>query len=279
MNQIEELKSTLQNLCNNSSEDTANTAELLTRVLDVCTENNVLKSKVEELKIFSDNLITRLEKASRESERIQSLEDRNAELTNKISSLNDNATQKDIVINDLQKQLSDKEGQIKSLSSALSAKDMEIGNLTNSYNDLEAIRKSYDSLDISPYYEKLSDKMKDSLSNVFCNPSTHALLSSGVQETNIKQLYGILEDSVREYGDKGNDYAAMYQIVSILFSLYNIGRKEPYSIIKPAPDTPYNDNEHIIFGNQYSGAVTKTLLFGYKTAKGTVQKKAFVEVS
>ena len=277
MNKIEELKTTLQSLCNISAEDSTIQAEILSKVLAVCSENKVLRSKIEELKEISDNLITRLETASRESERIKLLEAQAAELNGKISTLDNNAKQKDIVINDLQKQLSEKVAQINSLTSSLSVKDTEIGHLNSNCNDLEQIRKAYDSMNISPYYEKLSDKMKDSLSNVFSNADTQALLSSGIQENNIKLLYGILEDSVKENGDKDNDYDTLNKIVNILFRLYNIGRKNPYIIIDPTVDTQYNDNEHRIYGTQFSGVVTKTLLFGYKTSKDVI-KKAFVEV-
>ena len=277
MNKIEELKTTLQHLCDISAEDATIPAEILSKVLAVCSENKVLRSKVVELNNFSETLISHLETASRESERIKLLEAQATELNGKISTLDSNAKQKDIVINDLQKQLSDKETQINSLTSSLSAKDTEIVHLNSNCNDLEEIRKAYDSMNISPYYEKLSNNMKSSLSNIFSNPAPQALLSSGIQENNIKIIYGILEDSVKENGDKDNDYDALYQIVNILFRLYNIGRKNPYIIIDPTVDTQYNDNEHRIYGNQFSGVVTKTLLFGYKTSKEVI-KKAFIEV-
>lgn len=276
MNQIEGLKTTLQSLCNISAEDAIAPAEILSKVLDICSENKALRSNVENLKTFSNDLISRLENASRESERMKSLEQQITELRGKNTILEENLRQKDVSINELKKQLSDKELQVNTLSSQISLKESELNGLHQDCNNLETIRSNYEALDILPSYEKLSDKVKDGLSNIFHNISTPALLSSGIQENNITRLYDFLENRVRE--DILDNYNELNVLLRKLFGIYNLGRKEPYVIIEPVTGDRYDSNENIIKNNAMDGTISKVWLFGYKTAKGTVQKKAFVEV-
>ena len=275
MMQIEDLKTAFQSLCNISAEDTIVPAEILSKVLDVCTENKVLRSKIEELKNFSETLISHLETASRESERMTLLSQQISDLLDRNTNLEGNIRQKDLSITDLRKQLTDKELMIQKLTSQISLKESELNGLHKDCNNLESIRQNYDALNILPYYEKLSDKVKDSLSNIFPNVNTTALLSSGIQENNISLLY----DFVVERDIVGTDYNELVIISRKLFEIYNLGRKEPYTIIDPSPGVKIDSNEHIIKGNANYGTISKVIFFGYKTAKGDVKKKAFVEVS
>ena len=277
MNQLEELKTTLLSLCNISAEDTTVPAEILSKVLDVCSENKILRSKIEELKDFSEKLISRLEKVSRESEHMNALEQEKQILCGENTTLKNELRQKDDSIKGLQNELTNKELMIQNLSSQISLKESELNGLHQDCNNLESIRQNYDALDILPHYEKLSDKVKDSLSNIFPNVSTPALLSSGIQENNISLLYDFVLERVRE--DIFADYNELVLITRKLFEIYNLGRKEPYTIIDPAPGVRIDSNEHIIKGNANYGTISKVLLFGFKTSKGDVRKKAFVEVS
>ncbi|MBQ4407295.1 MAG: hypothetical protein II852_09830 [Bacteroidales bacterium] len=276
MNRIEGLKTTLQSLCNISAEDATVPAEILTKVLGVCFENQALRSKIENLKELSTDLISRLENASRESERMKALEQQIMDLRGRNTTLENNLRQKDIAINDLNNKLSEKELHINNLSSQISNKESELNVLHQDCNNLETIRNNYETLDIFPFYEKLSDRVKDSLSNIFHNISTPALLSSGIQENNITRLYDFLENRVRE--DILDNYEELNVMIRKLFDIYNLGRKEPYVIIEPVSGSKYDNNENIIKNNAMGGAISKVWLFGYKTARGIVQKKAFVEV-
>ena len=276
MNQIEGLKTTLQSLCNISAEDATVPAEILSKVLGVCSENKALRLTVDNLKELSNNLISRLENVSRESERMKSLEQQITELRGRNTTLENDLRQKDIAINDLNNKLTDKELHINNLSGQISHKESELNVLHQDCNILENIRNNYEALDILPFYEKLSDKVKDSLSNIFHNISTPALLSSGIQENNITRLYGFLENRVRE--DIIDNYDELNVMIRKLFDIYNLGRKEPYVIIEPVSGSKYDSNENIIKNSAMDGTISKVWLFGYKTAKGIVQKKAFVEV-
>ena len=277
MNQIEGLKTTLQSLCNISAEDATVPAEILSKVLGVCSENKALRSTVDNLKELSKDLISRLENASRESERLNLLEQQIKDLSDKNNGLKDQLNKKDKSIEDLQKQVSDKDLQIRDLSDEMSRKNSELNILNQDCDELEMIRKKYDNLDIRPYYEKLSDNLKNnSLSDVFVKTDTISLLSSGIQENNIMRLYNLLEDRVRE--GIWDNYEELNEIVNRLFDLYNQGRKVPFVIINPDIDSVYNDDEHRTTGRDSYGSISKVLLFGYKTAKGEIKKKAFVEV-
>ena len=160
MNQIEELKTKLQTLCDISAEDATIPAEILNKVFDVCSENKALRSKIENLQEFSKDLIFRLENASRESERMKLLEQQIMELSGKNTTLENELRQKNDSIKELQNKLADKETEIKNLSGQISLKESEINVLHQDRTDLEIIRKNYETLDIFPFYEKLSDKLR-----------------------------------------------------------------------------------------------------------------------
>lgn len=158
----------------------------------------------------------------------------------------------------------------------LSAKAMEFNHLSRNSADLELIRNKFAEIDILPLYEKLSDRIKESLSNVFVSGDSVSLLSAGIQKGNLVALYDALFNRIKQ--DSLENYDEMLQIVRRLFEIYNLGQKEPYILIEPESRTPFNDDEHLIKGSDLGGTISKVWLFGYKTAKGTVQKKAFVEV-
>lgn len=158
----------------------------------------------------------------------------------------------------------------------LSAKAMEFNHLSRNSADLELIRNKFAEIDILPLYEKLSDRIKESLSNVFVSGDSVSLLSAGIQKGNLVALYDALFNRIKQ--DSLENYDEMLQIVRRLFEIYNLGQKEPYILIEPESRTPFNDEEHLIKGSDLGGTISKVWLFGYKTAKGTVQKKAFVEV-
>lgn len=158
----------------------------------------------------------------------------------------------------------------------LSAKAMEINHLSRNSADLELIRNKFAEIDILPLYEKLSDRIKESLSNVFVSGDSVSLLSAGIQKGNLVALYDALFNRIKQ--DSLENYDEMLQIVRRLFEIYNLGQKEPYILIEPESRTPFNDDEHLIKGSDLGGTISKVWLFGYKTTKGTVQKKAFVEV-
>lgn len=277
MKQFEGLETTLQTLCNISAEDSSVPAEILRKVLGVCSENKQLRSKVEDLQEFSQDLINRLEIACRDSERMHLLEQQLSDSNSTINALKEKAIQKDNSIEDLEKQLSAKDSRIYDLTEQLSQKKSEVNSLHQNVNDLDIIRKNYEMFDILPFYEKLSDKMKSNLSNIFPNSNNSALLSSGIQENNILRLYAFLEDRVKE--DIWDDYEPLNIIVRKLFEIYNVGRKEPFSIIDPIIGSQSISEEHRIKGNSISGTITKTLLFGYKRNNGEVKAKAFVSVN
>ena len=158
----------------------------------------------------------------------------------------------------------------------LSAKAMEFNHLSRNSADLELIRNKFAEIDILPLYEKLSDRIKESLSNVFVSGDSVSLLSAGIQKGNLVALYDALFNRIKQ--DSLENYDEMLQIVRRLFEIYTLGQKEPYILIEPESRTPFNDDEHLIKGSDLGGTISKVWLFGYKTAKGTVQKKAFVEV-
>ena len=158
----------------------------------------------------------------------------------------------------------------------LSAKAMEFNHLSRNSADLELIRNKFAEIDILPLYEKLSDRIKESLSNVFVRSDSVSLLSAGIQKSNLLALYDALFNRIKQ--DSLENYDEMLQIVRRLFEIYNLGQKEPYILIEPESRTPFNEDEHLIKGSDLGGTISKVWLFGYKTVKGTVQKKAFVEV-
>ncbi len=158
----------------------------------------------------------------------------------------------------------------------LSAKAMEFNHLSRNSADLELIRNKFAEIDILPLYEKLSDRIKESLSNVFVSGDSVSLLSAGIQKSNLLALYDALFNRIKQ--DSLENYDEMLQIVRRLFEIYNLGQKEPYILIEPESRTPFNEDEHLIKGSDLGGTISKVWLFGYKTVKGTVQKKAFVEV-
>ena len=158
----------------------------------------------------------------------------------------------------------------------LSAKAMEFNHLSRNSADLELIRTKFAEIDILPLYEKLSDRIKESLSNVFVRSDSVSLLSAGIQKSNLLALYDALFNRIKQ--DSLENYDEMLQIVHRLFEIYNLGQKEPYILIEPESRTPFNEDEHLIKGSDLGGTISKVWLFGYKTVKGTVQKKAFVEV-
>lgn len=159
----------------------------------------------------------------------------------------------------------------------LSAKAMEFNHLSRNSADLELIRNKFAEIDILPLYEKLSDRIKESLSNVFVSGDSVSLLSAGIQKGNLVALYDALFNRIKQ--DSLENYDEMLQIVRRLFEIYNLGQKEPYILIEPESRMPFNEDEHLIKGSDLGGTISKVWLFGYKTAKGTVQKKAFVEVN
>lgn len=159
---------------------------------------------------------------------------------------------------------------------SLSAKETAFNNLSRNSADLELIRAKFAEIDILPLYEKLSDRIKESLSNVFVRSDSVSLLSAGIQKSNLLALYDALFNRIKQ--DSLENYDEMLQIVRRLFEIYNLGQKEPYILIEPESRTPFNEDEHLIKGSDLGGTISKVWLFGYKTVKGTVQKKAFVEV-
>ena len=216
--------------------------EILEDALKVYFEQNkILKSKLSEfqqMRSNADGLKAEIERLKAENERLKS-------------------------------DLSQKKGE-------LSAKESAFNDLSRNSADLELIRAKFAEIDIQPLYEKLSDRIKESLANVFVRSDSVSLLSAGIQKSNLLALYDALFNRIKQ--DSFENYDEMLQIVRRLFEIYNLGQKEPYILIEPEPRTPFNDDEHLIKGSDLGGAISKVWLFGYKTARGTVQKKAFVEV-
>ena len=149
--------------------------------------------------------------------------------------------------------------------------------LSRSSVDLEKINAKFSRIDIQPFYNKLSDRIKESLANVFVSSDTVALLSAGIQKSNLLALYDALFNRIKQ--DSLENYNEMFQIVHRLFDIYNQGQKEPYLLIEPELHSPFNEEEHLIKGAELRGSISKVWLFGYKTFQGKVIKPAFVEVS
>ncbi len=161
-------------------------------------------------------------------------------------------------------------------TSELSHKENAINDLSRQSEDLEQIRKQFSTIDILPYYEKLSDRIKESLSNVFVNSDSVSLLSAGVQKSNLIVLYESLFKRIKE--DSLENYEEQTSMLRRLFEIYNLGQKEPYILIDPAIGSAYNEEEHLIKGSELRGTISKVWLFGYKTIQGKVLKQAFVSI-
>lgn len=269
-----EFQQQFSSIFNNSGAENA-ASEFLKNAAEICLENDRLKAKLSQSEVFCKDMLNRLEQAATELEALKNLERQNADFTNRIAEQQNQNIELQSVNSKLQSKIDSLEKDLQQSIEQLNSAKSDANNMGVKYAQLQSINDKYEQLNILPDYEQLSDKMKDNLSGIFPNISMEGLLSSGVQWSYLKQLYGILSNDIVE--DRKQDYEPMYKIVRKLFAIYNLGMKEPYIIIEPEIGTNYNPQEQTIKGFGVDGKVSRVLLFGYKT-KTEVKSKAFVEV-
>ena len=142
------------------------------------------------------NNISRIEKTQ-----IEKLEDtlkvyfeQNKILKSKLSDFQQLRSEIDVIKSEnerLKSDLAQKKGE-------LSAKETAFNNLSRNSADLELIRAKFAEIDISPLYEKMSDRIKESLANIFVRGDSVSLLSAGIQKSNLLALHEALFNRIKQ---------------------------------------------------------------------------------
>lgn len=186
-----------------------------------------------------------------------------------------NSASKDSIIADLNAKLSDANEKNNRLEDAAKAnlanKDRIIAELNGKLSeaneklgDLRTKLSEYDCYNLFPLYEKLSDKIKGNLENVFplgINKSM-GIMASGLQKGNIIALYKFVRKRIAD--DKSENVEELKTLVSQLISIYNEGAKQPFELIVPEIDSEYKQSEHTSTNNKHRGSIAEVLLFGIK---------------
>lgn len=244
------------------------TSEMLVKTLSIYSEQiAALENKLQVSKEFCEKLLTRLEENGVDLAEKQKAEQNIDILNKKVAILEGQKAELNIAI-------SQKESQIINLQQQLSSKDAELSKVRGDVTILQDAKDRFALIDLSPFYAKLLPVVKSSLSNTFPNDNAIGLLTAGVQLSNLQQLHTFLFNRLKE--GKTENYIELLTIVRRLFDFYNEGQKEPFILIEPVPGDRLDSEQHITRG--MGSTISNVLLFGYKTAKGTVKAKAFVEV-
>lgn len=244
------------------------TSEMLVKTLSVYSEQiAILENKLQDAKEFCEKLLTRLEENGVDLVAKQNVERQNDVLNQQIDDLEKEKAAVNLIV-------SQQKTEIDNLKRQLSFKGEELSKVRENVISLQSAQDRFEAIDLSPYYAKLLPEVKSSLSNTFPNDSAIGLLTAGVQLSNLQQLHTFLFNRLKE--GKTDNYIELLTIVRKLFDFYNEGQKEPFSLIEPAPGGRLDSEQHITRG--MGNTISNVLLFGYKTAKGTVKAKAFVEV-
>ena len=252
--------------CYKTSGMEVSVSEVLEHTLNLYFEQNkILKEKLETSKQLSVELVKRIETISVDLAGKQIAEEKNVRLSSEIDALKTE-------ISNLKNIISQKESTITDLNNCILEKENELNNISGINLGLQTVREKLAEIDLEPYYRRLSDDVKTSIK--FPREDTVWLLSAGIQWDKFERLYEFLFRRIKE--NIFENYEELLAMIRKLFDIYNAGQKEPYIAIEPSAGDSYESEFHI--AKESGTVISKVLLFGYKTKKGNVLKRAFVSV-
>lgn len=198
----------------------------------------------------------------------------------------------------LQQQLSQKESEIDERNAQNAQKDQEIQELKE---ELEEQKKLYDQQKrssqkklkeieqekqivqeklkeyhtqfgmiekIQTQYKKLSEKKKDGLKNIIPESSMLQILISGIQEDNIKGLWGYCS-----YNKKDDEFECLKEIFQGLFQVFQTCH-DGYHLEVPEIGEKFDSERHTKDGDCkiMSGYISEVILAGYRNSHKIIQK-------
>lgn len=153
------------------------------------------------------------------------------------------------------------------------------------HEELRALQENYDKLQricqpaVYAYdvFGSLSDETRKNLSNIFVSDSFEGFMAACFDWNKVEGIRNYIRNQVIEHQEL--DVEKLQKIFRFMFAEYNAKYREPqYSLICPEAGTKFISEEQVILGTRTDGILKNVCLEGYKDSRGTVLKKALVEV-